>query len=127
VTISNRRTKCAGFGFSLRSLLKPIPNNVSTVLFKELWETEWSLDFEECCRHRLVMGSFRYGRLNAPGKPSFDRVTCAINRLRKYQDTHNLEHLMDASNMCMLEFEEGRHPDRHFQPQDDTTHTEIIK
>jgi len=115
-------------GFSMRKFLRPIPEeDTRPITFKALWHSEWSSDFEELQRHRLVQGALRYGPLNAPGKPSRDRASNIIKRIQKYQEDHNLEHLVDAANLCMLEFEEGRHPDRHFSSQDDTQHTKEIK
>lgn len=120
------RSKARGIGFTMRSLLNKIDIPEDSIVFKELWKTEWSSDFEELQRHRLVMGALRYGKLNAPGKKQWDRIPDMIARLKRYKDTHNLEHLVDVANLCLLEFEEGKHPDRHFKAQDDTKHTEEI-
>ena len=123
----NTRIKAARFGFELRKLLKPISPPIDTLTFKSLWKSEWSIDFENCQRHRLVQGALRYGRLNSAGKNQWDRPKDIINRIIKYQETHNLEHLVDAANLCLLEFEEGRHPDRHFLSSDDAMHTKKLK
>lgn len=74
-----------------------------------LRETEWCPEFERLRSNRLVMGAFRYGRLGAAGKPAYDRIECAANRLHKYQVDLNAEHLVDVANMMMLEFVEGTH------------------
>jgi len=117
-----------GFGFSMRRLLKPIQyEDTNPITFKALWNSEWSHDFEELQRHRLIQGALRYGKLNAPGKKSWDRASDIIKRIELYKQGHNLEHLVDAANLCMLEFEEGRHPDRHFKSQDDIIHTKEIQ
>ena len=65
-------------------------------------------------RNRLIMGALRYGTLRATGKPDYDRIGGAMKRLRQYQDTGNLETLVDVANMMLLEFEEGKHPKRHW-------------
>lgn len=96
------------------------------VTVQELMQTEMYWDFIELCRSLMVQGAFRYGRLNAPNKPQFDRIADSIKRLELYQQTHNVLHLADSSNLNGLEFEEGRHPDRHFQNEDDIIHTEEI-
>ena len=92
----------------------------------ELKKTEWSPRFEQGCRNRMILGAFRYGRLNDPNKPSYNRVDSIRQRLDLYISDGNAEHLMDISNMCMLEFEEPNHPNFHFKAQDDTIHTEKL-
>ena len=123
-----RNSKLMGLGFDMRKLLKPIPEpEKRNISIDELRKTEWSHDFEDLQRHRLIMGALRYGRLNAPNKPDWDRPPDIIRRIQAYQKTGNLEFLVDAANLCMLEFEEGKHPDRHFISHDDSQHTEIKK
>lgn len=85
----------------------------------ELRRTEWSFRFEELMRNRLVFGALRYGRLHASCKPPYDRVKASIQRLIHYDKTGNLEMLVDVANLCLLEFEEGRHPTRHFEEAGD--------
>ena len=86
---------------------------------------EWSSQFEQLMRNRLVVGRFRYGPLaNKMDRGVFESIPSAINRLIKYLDDGNLEHLVDAANLCMVEFEKGRHPKRHFKATDDGPHVE---
>ena len=92
-----------------------------------LQKTEWSPQFEKFMRNRLVMGSIRYGLLHAHGKQKYDRIQSCIDRLLLYKESHNMEHLVDVANLCLMEFEEGDHPDRHFEAQDDKNHTKEIK
>lgn len=72
-------------------------------------------------RHRLIMGGLRYGRIHEE-KPKYDRISSAISRLNKYSKTGNLEFLVDVANLCLLEFEEGNHPNKHFNSIDDGEH-----
>ena len=95
--------------------------------YQALQKSEWSCRFENLMRNRLVLGAMRYGKLNAPGKPEYDRIESAHNRLKQYEKTGNIEHLVDVANMMLLEFEEGIHPNRHFKPIDDGIHTKIKK
>lgn len=88
----------------------------------ELTHTEWSPKFEQYMRNRLIMGAFRYGRLHDSKKPRFDRIESACKRLELYQKTGNMEYLVDVANMCLLEFEEGIHPNKHFKSVDDGKH-----
>ena len=93
-----------------------------------LANTEWSSEFERLMRNRLIMGSFRYGKFGSAGKGSFDSITSAIHRLRAFQSTGNLEHLVDAANLCLVEYVAGQHPLRHFNSIDDSPlHAKQIK
>jgi hypothetical protein len=76
-------------------------------------------------RLRLIMGAFRYGKLHGQGKPAYDRVGSAKARLDLYLRTHNQEHLVDAANLLLLEFEEPSYPDAYFESADDGIHTDI--
>ena len=79
----------------------------------ELARTEWSPEFERLQRNRLIVGAYRYGRLNAPGKARYDRITSIIARLMEYRVTGDDDLLVDAATLSMLEFEEGDHPLKH--------------
>lgn len=87
--------------------------------------TEWSHEFERLCRNRMFMGGIRYGRLGAEGKPKYDRCKDIKRRITKYEETGNLEYLVDAANLCQCEFVEGDHPNKHFSSDDDGKHTTI--
>ena len=82
----------------------------------KLRKSEWSLKFERLMRNRLIIGSIRYGLLNAPNKPQYDRIPSIIHRLKLYQKDKNAEHLVDVANICLMEFEEG---DNHFTALDE--------
>ena len=86
--------------------------------------TEWSAQFEQLMRNRLVMGGIRYGLLHSANKPQYDRIASVIKRVTEYKATGNMELLVDAANLCLLEFEEGNHPNRHFKAKDDAEHVE---
>lgn len=92
--------------------------------FEDLRRTEWSAEFEELMRNRLVMGAFRYGKIGQPGKPTYNRVADAIRRLHRYEESGNKEFLVDVANLCLLEFVECHHPNAHFSSLDDGEHTE---
>lgn len=125
--MTSKRTISAGLGFRFRDLLGKIDIEESDpITFKELQKTEWSPDFEEICRHLLIMGALRHGRLNSPGKKQYKRTAEIRRRSELYDTTGNLEYLADISNLSMLEFEEGIHPKRHFKSTGDEQHTEAI-
>lgn len=84
--------------------------------------TEWSREFETLMRNRLVMGRFRYAPVHSAEKCAKDNIGAAQKRLRLYLETGNVEHLVDAANLCLIEFEHGNHPERHFAASDDGEH-----
>lgn len=94
----------------------------------EIERTEWDPGFEALLRNRLAMGAYRYGLLRDPSKPIYACVTSAIDRLERYRRDGNREHLVDAANMCLLEWVNGalgrgEHPAPHWSPADDGAHT----
>ena len=109
------RWKC---GIPEKEIKKPIN-------YGDLQKTEWSSEFENLQRNRLIMGAFRYGLISEPGKPTYDRIEAAIKRLRAYQRSGNDELLVDVANFMMLEYIEGVHPEKHFNSVDDGEHVRI--
>lgn len=99
-----------------------------------LMQTEWDWNylgrvlnkFFSQCLNRTCMGAFRYGLLNKPGKPKYDRVGSIRKRLDLFEETGNGEHLVDITNLCMLETVEPNHPNFHFEAQDGGHHTKEI-
>lgn len=83
-----------------------------------LERSEWSPTFERLMRNRLIMGALRYGLLHDPNKRRWDRVGSIRKRLEGYAATGNTEFLVDIANLCLLEFEEGVHPLKHFRGVD---------
>jgi len=95
--------------------------NATMPSLDELRQTEWSPLFETLMRNRLIMGAFRYERFG-PGKSNYPTATEAIRRILNYIETGNTESLVDAANMLLIEFEFGRHPNKHFAGIDDGEH-----
>jgi hypothetical protein len=94
---------------------------------EELARTEWSPGFERLLRNRLIMGGFRYGLLNDPDKPQYDRISRARSDIHDYEVTGNKECLVDTAAMMLLEFEEGVHPLSHFAAREDVGHVEASR
>ena len=88
-------------------------------------KSEWSKEFEQLMRNRLIIGALRYGKIHAKGKPQYDRVRSMIKRLSNYQETGNMELLVDVANLCLLEFVECGHPKKHFYALDESDHVGI--
>jgi hypothetical protein len=140
--------------------------------YEELKQSEWSQTFEVQLRdhylhgkvymieessivhfftlmkNRLIMGRFRYGKLNDPSKAKWDRMGRIRKEVELYDVDGNDERLIDIANMCLLEFEEGTedkeellkitsasirtffhgdHKNKHFKSSDDSLHNEVIK
>ena len=87
-----------------------------------LRKTEWSSDFEQCMRNRLIMGSFRYGRFCDANKWTYDILAGIEKKLAAYRESGNTEHLVDIANYALLEFHHPSHPEAHFQAEDDHLH-----
>lgn len=81
-------------------------------------------EFESLRRNRQGIGRHRY---EVPsGFAPHAQIEAAIDRLRRYLDSGNQEHLVDAANLCALEFvNPGSHPAPSFRSVDDGRHVEI--
>jgi hypothetical protein len=80
--------------------------------------------FDRLRRNRIAQGFFRYHHnLKSGERGKYNAVDDAIERLRRYRDDGNQEHLVDAANLCMIEFANPAcHPSPHFTPTDDGEH-----
>lgn len=90
-----------------------------------LRETEWSPEFEQLCRNRLILGAFRYGRFEDPEKWKSDLIAGAKKKIAAYEDSGNLEHLVDLANYARLEFIRPSRPRAHFRAEDDHKHCPV--
>jgi len=84
--------------------LQEINNNKEDL--KELKKSEWSKEFEQLMKNRLIQGALRYGKMNTE-KQNYSRIDYIIKKSKKYQQDKNKELLVDIANLCLLEFEEG--------------------
>lgn len=89
--------------------------------FKSLQKTEWSSEFEQLCRNRLIMAALRYGLLEEKKRSGskWDLLGAITEKIKLYSQTGNTEYLVDAANYCQLEFVCGQHPNKHFHALDD--------
>jgi hypothetical protein len=93
---------------------------------ERLLASEWSSEFERLMRNRLLMGRYRYGRIDRTDNRNYARIASAVRRLSNYETTGNLEYLVDAANLCLMEFEHSEHPEKHFDAADDGEHVTSI-
>lgn len=94
---------------------------------KQLERIQWSDRFEYYMRNRLLMGGLRYGLFGDPKKPKYNSVDSIKKRIALYEETGNTEYLVDVANLCMVEFIEGNHPNKHFSATDDTRRIGVEK
>lgn len=89
--------------------------------FATLQKTEWSPQFEQYMRNRLIMGALRYGLLSEKRKKGgkWELLEAIKTKIEKYEETGNTEYLVDAANYCLLAFECDSHPNKHFHALDD--------
>lgn len=88
----------------------------------EILQIKRTPEFDRLRNNRLLIGAFRYGLSGG-----FDCVASAIKRLLLYQETGNKEHLVDAANLCELEFIQENHHKAHFAPHDEGEHCKSLK
>lgn len=83
--------------------------------------TNWFPNAIRKARSRMVMGFFRYGYFKDQNQIKYDRIGSAIERLEAYikPEGGNTEHLIDALNLCGIEFESPNHPKAYFKSVDD--------
>lgn len=112
------RWKC---GLPELEVAKPLQKSIA-----ELKESQWCVEFEEFRKNRMVLGTFRYGDYKSPTAKKYDRIGSAIKRLQRYQETGNSEFLVDAANLCMIEFDVPNHKKAHFNSVDDGEHVKEL-
>jgi len=112
---------------AFRPIPRPVSEHIRAHLFRAVRvlppdkEGYWCPRFLTLMANRLEMGRLRYGPISV-GK--FDSVSFAIRRLRLYLEDGNLEHLVDAANLCLVEWMKARiglseHPRPRWAPADD--------
>lgn len=93
-----------------------------------LKQTEWIPEFEQYMRNRLVMGALRYETFAEKLHGNkYDCLEYVRRKCKEYEQTGNLECLVDAANLLMIEFAAPHHPNPHFTPGDDTSHVGTFK
>lgn len=78
--------------------------------------SQWNPWFERLMRDRLVMGAMRYGDLY--DGVWYDTLACVRRYLDLYEATGNLEALVDAANVALVEFSRPQHSRWHYAPED---------
>ena len=92
----------------------------------EILEQNWHTPFIKLMENRMTMGAFRYGPFKEKSG-AYNNIGSIEKRLKLYKETGNDEILVDIANLCMCEFVNGVHPNKHFESLDDSIHTERRK
>lgn len=91
----------------------------------ELLTTEWPPSirkFIKMMRNRMLLGSFRYGRDADPKKWRYNSLAGMRKKFLAYEESGNIEHLIDLANYCHMEYRRPSHPRAHFRAEDDHCH-----
>lgn len=81
-------------------------------------KTEYSPEFDEGRKVRMIVSYFRYGLLSEAYPHRINAIESLKQRLDKYAETGNKEFLMDAANFAMIEFMHPAHPNAFFEATD---------
>jgi adenylate kinase family enzyme len=84
----------------------------------EILKTEFSEDFVQKMKNRMVVSFCKYGPITDGYPKNVDAVASLKLRLDKYKETGNTEFLCDVANFAMIEFMLPRHSDAHFKGTD---------
>lgn len=81
----------------------------------EVWEDNWDKDFIHAMHTRMVVGGYRYSNepITQVKRDYPYGALKAIERIKEYMLTGNVEGLIDAGNFCMIEFACSQHPKKH--------------
>lgn len=77
-------------------------------------DKEFSEDFVQKMRNRMLTSSHKYGKVK-DSRATTDFVACLKKRLELYEKDGNTEWLVDVGNFAMMEFAFPLHPDAHFR------------
>lgn len=82
-------------------------------------KTEYSTEFDELRKNRMVMSHYKYGFIKENAqKRSVEYIPTLEKRLQAYKDTGNTEFLADIANFAMIEYMYPQHENAHFKATD---------
>jgi hypothetical protein len=82
---------------------------------EKILKTEYSTNFDELRKNRMVVSYHKYGPLSENyGNKLVKAVNNLEKRLELYKQTGNTEYLLDVANFAMIEFMYPQHPKAHF-------------
>ncbi len=106
------------------------PAQVQTYSMKEMEALQWGEEWQHILflmKNRMLMGGYRYGPTPLQKPREFDNIADIKRRLDLYEVEGNMEHLVDAANITIIECLKKSHPNFHFSASDDGVHAERTK
>lgn len=86
---------------------------------EEILETEFNKDFVELMKNRMTISYHKYGPvISNYGSCNVDAIKSLEKRLKKYEETGNVEWLVDVANFAMIEYMCPQHKNAHFKGTD---------
>ena len=107
--------------------IKPAP--VQTYTRDEMEALQWGEEWQHILflmKNRMIMGGYRYSPTSLQKPREFDNIADVKRRLDLYEVEGNMEYLIDAANITIIECLKKSHPNFHFNPIDDGVHAERI-
>jgi hypothetical protein len=84
-------------------------------------DSEFSAEFVQRMAVRMNMSYHKYGPVADAYPHKVDAMKSMMQRVEKYMETGNAEHLVDAGNFLMIEFMRPGHRNAHFVAVDSNT------
>lgn len=84
---------------------------------EEILRRDFSEQFVNSMKNAIEMSHHKYGWMSNTYPELAQAVKCIQERLDKYNETHNLEYLVDVANFAMIEFKHPSYPDAKYTPQ----------
>jgi len=94
---------------------------------RSLQHSERDEEFERLCMNRKVLGSMRYALMHDPAAANWDGIKSAKERLERFEEDGNLEHLVDVANLCEIKFVRLRARGYKVTPIDDSDLHVVLK
>ena len=91
------------------------------------WDSEEWQHILFLMKNRMIMGGYRYGPTLLQKPREFDNIADIKRRLGLYEVEGNMEHLIDATNITIIECLKKSHSNFHFSASDDGVHAERIR
>jgi len=79
---------------------------------------EFSAEFAQGMANAMAMSCCKYGPVADAYPRKVDALASLRLRLDRYEQTGNLEYLIDVANFAMIEFMHPRHPQAHHKAED---------
>ena len=106
------------------------PASAPTYTLDEMEALQWGAEWQyilSLMKSRMIMGGYRYGPTPLQKPREFDNIADVKRLLDLYEVDGNMEHLVDAANITIIECLKKSHPNFHFNPIDDGIHAERIR